>query len=431
MLSAQLENQLNESFINHYPNEAVKLLEGHEETLDIIQSLSLATNLILISKMTPIYVSKIISQLPKQLQLDILNNIDVNTCARILSYFPPNIAESIFQSLKDGVAEDIKVILNYPPDSVGSMMDPKVLGVHGTMMVKHVLSIIDEQHRKGTRLLFLIDEEQKYHSAITIQDLALANHESLLLDLPKTIVASIGATEPLENAVEIFEKYKITDLPVVDSNGILIGVIRYSKFINAIQEDATAPLQTMVGVSKEEKALSSISFAIKKRLPWLQINLLTAFLAAATVGLFESTIQKYVALAVLLPVVAGQSGNTGAQALAVTMRGLALREIRIRQWKRVIFKETMVGFINGIGIAITCSLIVALWSKSIGLTIIIFTSMILSMVIAGMSGAIIPILLKKLGQDPAQSSTIILTTVTDVTGFFSFLAIATLLARLI
>lgn len=433
MVSIALENSLNEAFIRQFPDEAIRVIEhqSDEETIALLSNLPVLVCLDMLNRMTPIYAANIVGQLPQETSSVLFNQLKVNTSAKILAYFSEVEFARVLETLDPDVAEEIKVILNYPPDTAGYWMDPKVLGVHGSITVKQVLDIIDDQHRKGTRTLFIIDDEHRLTGAVTIQDLALADHDLTLSSLPKTPFSTVNAMEPSENIVDVFEQQKLSDLPVVDVDGKLLGVIRYSKFIDAIQADATAPLQTMVGVSKEEKALSSISFSIKKRLPWLQINLLTAFLAAATVGLFESTIQKYVALAVLLPVVAGQSGNTGAQALAVTMRGLALREIRTRQWKQVILKETLVALINGIGVAIICSLIVALWSKSLGLTIIIFVSMILSMVTAGLSGAVIPILLKKLGQDPAQSSTIILTTVTDVTGFFSFLAIATLLASLI
>jgi magnesium transporter len=188
-------------------------------------------------------------------------------------------------------------------------------------------------------------------------------------------------------------------------------------------------MQTMVGVSKDERALSPPWFAIKKRLPWLQINLLTAFLAAFVVGLFEDTIAKFTALAVLLPVVAGQSGNTGAQALAVVMRGLALRDIRPSQWLRVTLKESYVALANGVAVAATTCTAVFIWSGSWGLTAVIGVSMVISMLMAGFSGAIIPIILRSLKQDPAQSSSIILTTVTDVAGFFSFLGLATIFSR--
>jgi len=186
-----------------------------------------------------------------------------------------------------------------------------------------------------------------------------------------------------------------------------------------------------VGASREERALSKISFAVRKRLPWLQINLVTAFLAAAVVGIFEGTIARFTALAVLLPVVAGQSGNTGAQALAVTMRGMALREIRLRHWPRVAFKEASVGVVNGVAVAMVTSIGVYVWSRSFGLSLVIGLAMVLSMAIAGIAGAAVPMVLSALGQDPAQSSSIVLTTITDITGFLSFLGLATLFADML
>jgi magnesium transporter len=187
----------------------------------------------------------------------------------------------------------------------------------------------------------------------------------------------------------------------------------------------------MVGVSKDERALSKVSFAVRKRLPWLQINLLTAFLAASVVGLFEETIARVTALAVLLPVVAGQSGNTGAQALAVTLRGLALREVTERHWPKLVVKEFFAGLLNGLAVAAVTMLSVYAWSGSLGLCIVIGLAMVMAMSIAGVAGAAVPVVLSALGQDPAQSSSIVLTTVTDVFGFFSFLGLATLFSSML
>jgi len=208
-------------------------------------------------------------------------------------------------------------------------------------------------------------------------------------------------------------------------------VIHYDALMEAVREESSVDILTMVGASRDERALSPVGFVVRKRLPWLSINLLTAFLAASVVGLFENTIAQFTALAVLLPVVAGQSGNTGAQALAVTMRGLALREIGTSQWLGVAKKEIGAGFINGVAIALLTAMGVLLWSSSFGLALVIGSSMIIAMVAAGVSGMVIPIILSSMGQDPAQSSSIILTTVTDVVGFFSFLGIATLLSGIL
>jgi magnesium transporter len=238
----------------------------------------------------------------------------------------------------------------------------------------------------------------------------------------------INALAPREDVVELLEESKIIHLPVIDINNKLLGVIRNDELVAASKEDATEDLQAMFGAGREERALSKVSFAVRSRLPWLHINLVTAFLAATVVGIFEDTIARITVLAVFLPVVAGQSGNTGSQALAVVMRALALREIRISQWFKVARKEIMVGLINGIAVALTTSIIVYFWASSFGLAVVIGISMVISMVIAGFSGAVIPILLKALGQDPATSSSIVLTTVTDIFGFLSFLGLATVLA---
>jgi len=218
---------------------------------------------------------------------------------------------------------------------------------------------------------------------------------------------------------------------VLNHAGRFIGVIRQSELMAAVEEETSLDIQTMVGASPDEKALSRPWFAVKKRLPWLQINLLTAFLAAAVVGMFESTIAKFTALAVLLPVVAGQSGNAGAQALAVTMRGLVLREISLRHWPAMVWKESATGLVNGVAVALTCGIGVYFWSGSLGLVYIIAIAMVVSMVAAGLAGALVPILLRRFGQDPATASSIILTTVTDVVGFFSFLGIATVFAGML
>jgi magnesium transporter len=218
---------------------------------------------------------------------------------------------------------------------------------------------------------------------------------------------------------------------VVDAEGRLVGVIRHDAALRAVQQGAFENMQKMVGAGSDERALSPVATVVKRRLPWLFINLLTAFLASAVVGLFEGTIQKVTALAILLPIVSGQGGNTGAQALAVVMRGIALREIIGGTARRVIVKETLAGLFNGVAIAVITALAVWFWSHNLGLCVVIGLAMIVNMAAAGMSGAAIPLLLKALKRDPAQSSSIFLTTVTDIVGFAAFLGFAVLFMSLL
>jgi magnesium transporter len=271
--------------------------------------------------------------------------------------------------------------------------------------------------------------DEKYLGLVPLQELVGAVPGTELGQLVHRDAPTAHAMTGREEVVTLLNDHRLATLPVVDLDGRLLGVIRHDALVRAAQQAAGADLGKMVGAGAEERALSPASFAIKSRLPWLLINLLTAFAAASVVGVFDETIARFTALAVLLPVVAGQSGNTGAQALAVTSRGLALREIRTSQWFRVLRKEVLAATINGVAVAAATCIGVWVWSGSLGLCAVIGISMVLSMIMAAIAGAVVPILLTILGRDPATASSIILTTVTDIAGFFSFLGLATAMSR--
>jgi magnesium transporter len=309
-------------------------------------------------------------------------------------------------------------------------MDTRILTFYPESSVEEVLVRLRMLKDKKIFSVSVVDRENKLVGRVPVQVLAISSPDEVLSNILERPI-SIHVMSPQEEVVELLKDGKIISLPVVDLDNRLLGVIRHDTLLKATEMDATEDVQAIFGAGREERALSKVSFAIKKRLPWLEINLATAFLAASVVGIFEETIARITVLAVFLPVVAGQSGNTGSQALAVTIRGLALREIRIGQWFRVAKKELIVGTVNGVAVALTTSLIVYIWVSSFGLALVIGISMVFSMALAGLSGAVIPILLKAFGQDPAQSSSIVLTTVTDIVGFFSFLGLATILGTLL
>jgi len=346
----------------------------------------------------------VLPYLPDSLLRFLLTELEPAHSAAVLSRLERDKRDVYLALLDPQVAQEIRTLMAYPPDTAGEMMDPRVSSFRDEVTVEEALARLRVAKRRGLREIFLIDDDGRLSGRVFIQDLALAEPDQPLGVLRLAIAAAAQDTAPREEVVAL---------------------------MSAVQEETLVDIQTMVGASRDEGALSKTTFAVVKRLPWLQINLLTAFLAAAVVGLFESTIAKFTALAVLMPVVAGQSGNAGAQALAVTMRGLVLREISPRHWPKVVFKEINVGLLNGLGIAVTTALGVYVWSRSLGLVVVISLSMVISMIVAGFAGALVPIMLRRLGQDPAQSSSIILTTVTDVVGFSSFLGIATLLASLL
>ena len=424
---------LNRRFLLDHPWRAAQQIEAMPpaEAARALAGQPAAVLVPVVTRLTPNVAAAFARKLPPGLLRALLGEMLPNDALRLVGLLEDEEREAVLDELDPAVGGEIRRLMAYPEDSAGRLMDTRVVHFRGNATAAETLAQLRATRSRTTRSLFLVDDDNRLAGKVAIQDIAVAAPDTRLETLLHPVSATVTPITPREEVVELLERHLLADLAVVDVDGRLLGVIYHAALLQAIQEDASADIQTMVGVSRDERALSTPVFAVRKRLPWLQINLLTAFLAAAVVGLFEATIAQFTALAVLLPVVAGQSGNAGAQALAVTMRGLALREISVRHVFTVMWKEISVGFMNGIAVAITCGIGVWFWSGSVGLVLVIAMSMVLAMIAAGFAGAVVPIALTRLGQDPAQSSSIILTTVTDVAGFFSFLGIATLLATLL
>jgi magnesium transporter len=424
---------LNLRFLLDYPREAARHLEAMpvQEISSMLAEQPLHAVVPVWSNLATDVEQAVFSELPEPRAAPLLAELEPARSAALLNRLDEESRARYKSLLAPQVSAEIDALMHYPPDSAGQLMDPRVFAFRADLTAQEALTRLRRGKRRGLRELFLVDEDGRLDGRVEIEDLALAEPDQILARISHKIADAVRDTDPREDVVEKMQRDTITDLPVIDFDGRLVGYIRQSTLASAVQQETSLDIQTMVGASRDERALSSATFAVAKRLPWLQINLLTAFLAASVVGLFEGTIAKFTALAVLLPVVAGQSGNAGAQALAVTMRGLVLREISLRHWPRVVLKEINTGLMNGCAVAATTALGVFVWSRSLGLVMVISAAMVISMVAAGFAGALVPIMLQRFGQDPAQSSSIILTTVTDVVGFFSFLGIATLFSSLL
>jgi magnesium transporter len=391
----------------------------------------------------PAQAAGVLRRLSGDQAASVLPRLPSRTARRLLEVLGPDRASTLLQRvdvddrhkllarLPASFVKEVEELARHAPDTAGALMDPRVASFPRDTAVRTVLGQLRRQRSRRIYDVFVVDPEGRVTGMVPLQELALAPADTPLDDLARPSVPRVSATASREEIVDTMAGGATPSLAVVDFDGRLLGVLRYGTLMAAAESEASADIQTMVGASREERALSPALFAVRKRLPWLQVNLGTAFLAASVVGLFEETIEQVTALAILLPVVAGQSGNSGAQALAVTMRGLFLREIRVRSWPRVLLKELLVGALNGLAVALVCAVAVYIWSRSPGLSLVIGVAMVIAMVVAGLAGAAIPTILQALGQDPAQSSSIILTTVTDVAGFFTFLGLARLFASML
>ncbi len=419
-----------DGFLAERPVEAARALEnlGPRATAGVLDGRDAANTSETLRRLNADDAARVLAEVSPTSARDLLLSLDPSRAAGLLARLDAKARESAVSALPERTRDELRELLVYPPGTAGQEMDARVTALSPDSSVSAALERIRGiEHRRISEIM-LVDEDGHLVGSVSLQALVGADVHEKLGALARRDVPFVQPMTRRDEVVDLLNQHKLTSLPVVDLDGRLIGILRYSALVDAAQQDAAGDLQQMVGASREERALSSPWLAVRTRLPWLNINLVTAFLASGVVGLFEDTIARFTALAVLLPVVAGQSGNTGAQALAVTMRGLALREIRTSHWARVVKKEMVVGFTNGVVIAAVTAAGVFFWSRSLALSGVIAAAMVLSMGIASLAGASIPVILVLLKRDPATAASIILTTVTDVVGFSTFLGLAALLS---
>lgn len=355
----------------------------------------------------------------------LLQALDPARAAQLVAALPAERARGLLSSVPERLAGELRELMAWPPGTAGALMDARVLTFAPDMTAGDALMRVREARDRRVADLVVADDGH-FVGTLRLQDVVGAAPDQPLRLIGEPLPLSVHAMTPREDVVELLRDHRLASLPVVDMDDKVIGILRHDAMIRAAEQDVMAELQQAFGGRADERALVSPWVAVRSRHPWLQVNLVTAFVAAGVVGVFEHTIAQFTALAVLLPVVAGQSGNTGAQALAVTIRGLALREVRTSHGPAILRKEMAAGFLNGVLVALTAGTGVWLWSRNEVLAAITAAAMVSSMTMAAAAGAAIPLVLVALRRDPATASSIVLTTVTDVVGFASFLGLATL-----
>lgn len=324
----------------------------------------------------------------------------------------------------------------YPEDSVGWLMEPPVAVFRPTMTVHDTVEAL----RKLTRRAFITygyvtDEANKLLGVLVFRDLMLGRPDAPLSEVMYRNFFCLQPEMELTDAMKLTVNRHIPVYPVCDAEGRLLGLVRGQNLFEARAIEISAQAGTMVGVKNEERLSTPLFESLRSRHPWLQINLVTAFAAAAVVGLFEHTLDRLVLLAAFLPVLAGQSGNTGCQALAVALRGMTLGDLKPGDERRLVGKEGALGLLNGLLVGLSAGVGMFIYARlqdhpsAWTLGLVVWLAMIASCVVSGLCGALIPLGLRKLGADPATASSIFLTTATDIVSMGVFLGLATLLVR--
>ncbi len=368
--------------------------------------------------------SEIITYLSSESIVNILKNLESDDAIKILENVPEKDKNTILGSLPPKDRFALLESLSYPEDSAARIMQREFTAIPSNWSVGQTIDYLRENKELPEEFLeiFIVDEEFKPIGTIPSSKVLRTSRDSKMLSLMSESQLLIPVDMDKEEVGNLFENYNLSSAAVVDKNNKLVGMITYDDILTVLKEEAEEDVLRLAGVGDEE-ITDGIITKTKRRFNWLLLNLFTAFLATYCISLFGATIQQMVVLAFLMPIVASMGGNAGMQTLAVTVRSLATKDLTKNNFLINVFKEFNIGILNGIIFAVISSAIVQFWFKDHILSIIISISMIVTMVVAGLFGILIPVTLKKLNIDPAISSSVFVTTITDVIGFVSFLGV--------
>jgi len=370
------------------------------------------------------HAGETLAALDPDLAAEIVDELDDDDAADILGELDPNTQEQILSAVED--RSEVDQLLRYDEETAGGLMTTHMVTVHDTATVVQALEEIRRQSEEVEDLyqVFVVDAGGRLVGLLPFKDLVVSRPDRPIRSFMED--ADIFVTPELdqEDVARLMARYNLPSVPVVNEQGQLLGQVTFDDVIDVVEAETTEDLLRFGGVSADEELGAGWKTAVRSRLPWLSVNLLTAFLAGGVVYLFQHTIQHTVALAVWMPIIAGMGGNAGTQALAVTVRRLALGLIPVHLFAQVVGKEILVGVINGLVMGTAVGTAAALIGEGPKLGLVVFLAMTGNLMVAGFAGAFIPILLERLGADPAVASSIFVTTFTDVCGFLLLLGLA-------
>ena len=348
----------------------------------------------------------------------------------LIDQLPEELSTVVLELIRPKPGGGVGELLEYEERTAGRLMNPNVFALPEDLTAGE--SITQLQNARDVEMVFylyVVDERRHLVGVVSLRRLLLVPPETPLKRIMTTDIYSSRVDTGQEEVARMVASYNLLAIPVVDAENKLTGVITVDDVIDVIKDEATEDVFRLAGVSKEDGVLTPPSESIRRRLPWLGVNLVTAFLAASVVGLFSNTIDQVVALAALMPIVAGMGGNAATQTLAVIVRGLALGEVTWSNARQAVFKEGLVGLGNGLALGLVAAIGAWAWKGSPVLGAVLAAAMIINMFIAATAGTLIPLGLRALKVDPALASSVFITTLTDVFGFFSFLGLATIFLR--
>jgi magnesium transporter len=370
----------------------------------------------------------ILSRMNSEEVLALTESLDSDDMVDVLQQLPNRVMKETLRIMDKQNRRRVEKLLSYPEDTAGGLMNTDTTTIRPDISVETTLRYIrrHDEIPEMTDSLIVVSRKDSYIGLVPLTKLLVSDLTITIREIMVTDIEAIDADMPDDQVAALFEEHDLVSAPVVDDKGKLLGRITIDDVVDVIREDADHSLMSMAGLDEDEDTFAPVMKTTRRRAVWLGINLLTAFIASAVIGLFEQTIDKVVALAVLMPIVASMGGIAGSQTLTLVIRGQALGHVERSNAGWLLNREMVVGILNGLLWAGVIAVVATLWFQDINLGIIIAIAIVINLVAGAIAGTLLPIILKSMGIDPALAGSVLLTTITDVVGFFAFLGLATI-----
>ena len=420
-----------EELAQRHPAEVAELLHRlpEREAVSLLRELykvrAAADSL---EEMDPDEAADLLEELPEDEATIIISRMEPDDAVDVLEEFPRAEVDEILRHLEAmdrDKARTLRELLKYPPDTAGGLMSPEYVALPAHITAQEAIERLRRvaEEAETVYYVYVVDEAGRLLGVLSLRDLVFARPDTPIREIMRPEVVTLSPEMSADEVARAFDKYGYLAFPVVDKRGRLLGIVTMDDILDTVILRDTEDMYKMVNVPREERVDTPWYESLRMRLPWLYINLATAFLAASVVGAFEGVIAKVSALAVFMPVIAGQGGNAGMQTVTIVTRGIALGEVPPGKGFPILAKEVLLGLLNGLAVGVVVGAVAFAWKHNPYLGLVAFLAMVGNMVIAGLVGASIPLGLRALGLDPALASSVLLTTFTDTLGFFFLLGL--------
>jgi magnesium transporter len=422
-------------------DEAVEFLGAIHpaDQADLFQRLDQETRETIMALLSADGAAQLLDHLEDEFRSDVVERIPRATLARVLDRMAHDVAVDIIRDLPQAeaahvlsgmaTAQEVTPLLGHADESAGGLMTRGYVALHRDMTSLEAMTFLRLRKplAEEAYYLYVLDARNHLQGVVNLRELVVSDPKTPISDVMTTEVVTVTPETDQEEAARLSQHYRLRAIPVVDEDRVLRGIITSDDLVDVLTEEATEDMYRMVGLPADESVYASLGESTRKRVPWLFINLFAAFAAAAMVAVFEDTIAKAAALAVFMPVVAGQGGNAGIQTITIVVRGIALGEIELRDARRILGKEIAIGIVKGVTFGLVVGAVAWAWQGSYAWGVVVGLALMLNMLVAGSLGALIPLGFRSLRLDPAIASGIFLTAMTDVLGFLFLLGLATIL----